>query len=513
LENAEPAMWAAYQQDLRLTEATNQFMRESGFYTLTARGKLNTYALFAEAFLRLPHRSGRAGVIVPTGIATDDGNKAFFDEVAGKGRLASLYDFENREGLFLAVDSRMKFALLTLGSGEATAGFTFFATRVEHLADTRRAFILSADDIRLINPNTRTTPVFRSSVDAELSKHVYRRVSVLVDETRGAFGNRWKISFRQGLFNLTSESHLFSSRRQLLAEHAVADGAYWNMPNGNRMVPLYEAKMIHHFDHRWTTYGETDEVGRDATSQEKADPLFVPRARYWVSEREVASRIAERGWSKNWLLGWRDICRATDERTLITSLLPKVGVGNSLALMFVSAEIRPELQACLIACLSSLTCDFFARHKVGGTHMNFFLVRQLPVLPPEHFTTPMINFLVPRIIELTYTNYEMREWANALGCDGPPAPWQEDRRAFIRAEIDALLARAYGLTREQLRYVLDPTDVFGADFPSETFRVLKDRERRQFGEYRTARLVLAAWDRLSSDGTFTGLAAGDNLVT
>lgn len=145
--------------------------------------------------------------------------------------------------------------------------------------------------------------------------------------------------------------------------------------------------------------------------------------------------------------------------------------------------------------------------------MNFFLVRQLPVLPPEHFTTPMINFLVPRIIELTYTNYEMREWANALGCDGPPAPWQEDRRAFIRAEIDALLARAYGLTREQLRYVLDPTDVFGADFPSETFRVLKDRERRQFGEYRTARLVLAAWDRLSSDGTFTGLAAGDNLVT
>ncbi|MGH3261142.1 MAG: hypothetical protein ACRDNS_04010, partial [Trebonia sp.] len=67
------------------------------------------------------------------------------------------------------------------------------------------------------------------------------------------------------------------------------------------------------------------------------------------------------------------------------------------------------------------------------------------------------------------------------------------------AELDAFYARAYGLTRDELRYILDPADVMGADYPSETFRVLKTNECRRYGEYRTARLVLAAWDALEAN--------------
>ena len=80
--------------------------------------------------------------------------------------------------------------------------------------------------------------------------------------------------------------------------------------------------------------------------------------------------------------------------------------------------------------------------------------------------------------------------------DGPPFAWDEDRRAHLRADLDAFYARAYGLTRDELRYILDPADVFGDDYPSETFRVLKNNETRQLGEYRTRRLVLEAWDKL-----------------
>jgi hypothetical protein len=112
----ERALHAAFLAAKREAEAASQFVRSSGRFPLTAVGDVNTYALFAELFLRLVRPEGRAGLIVPTGIATDDSTKAFFDAVAGGGRLVSLYDFENREGLFPAVDSRMKFALLTLGS-------------------------------------------------------------------------------------------------------------------------------------------------------------------------------------------------------------------------------------------------------------------------------------------------------------------------------------------------------------------------------------------------------------
>jgi hypothetical protein len=76
----------------------------------------------------------------------------------------------------------------------------------------------------------------------------------------------------------------------------------------------------------------------------------------------------------------------------------------------------------------------------------------------------------------------------------PPFIWHEERRALIRAELDARIARLYGLTRDELRYILDPQDVYGPDFPGETFRVLKEKEIKQYGEYRTRRLVLAAWD-------------------
>ena len=66
------------------------------------------------------------------------------------------------------------------------------------------------------------------------------------------------------------------------------------------------------------------------------------------------------------------------------------------------------------------------------------------------------------------------------------------------AELDAYYARLYGLTRDELRYILDPADVLGDDYPSETFRVLKNKELREFGEYRTQRLVLAAWDAMAA---------------
>jgi len=93
------------------------------------------------------------------------------------------------------------------------------------------------------------------------------------------------------------------------------------------------------------------------------------------------------------------------------------------------------------------------------------------------------------------------EWAGGDDCPAPfaPAKWDEERRALLRAELDAYYARLYGLTRDELRYILDPKDIYGPDFPGETFRVLKDKEERAFGEYRTRRLVLEAWDRLEEE--------------
>jgi hypothetical protein len=268
----------------RSAEAASVFMHvkgeDGGRYPLTGTGDVNTYALFAESMYRMTAPNGRAGFIVPTGIATDDSTKAFFGHITQSGRLVSLLDLENREKLFQAVDSRMKFCLLTLGAAER-AEFVFFATQPTQLEDVRRRFSLTPDEFRLINPNTLTCPVFRSERDAELTKKLYRAAPVLIEEGKDN-GNPWGISFTRQL-DMANDSHLF----------LVQPTAH--------SLPLYEAKMIHQFDHRWATYLPSPsgrgavgdgEGSRDVTVDEKKDPNFNATPRYWVSAREVWLRTA-----------------------------------------------------------------------------------------------------------------------------------------------------------------------------------------------------------------------------
>jgi hypothetical protein len=130
--------------------------------------------------------------------------------------------------------------------------------------------------------------------------------------------------------------------------------------------------------------------------------------------------------------------------------------------------------------------------------MTYFYVKQFAVLPPSTYTQLDLAFIIPRVLELTYTSHSLAPFARELGYNGPPFAWDEEHRAQLRAELDAWYTRAYGLTRDELRYILDPADVKGSDYPSETFRVLKANEIARFGEYRTARLVLAAYDKLAA---------------
>jgi hypothetical protein len=500
LETQAPATFADFVHDKRQFEAVNEFARESGRFDLTARGKVNTYGLFAELFSTLAR--SRAGVIVPTGIATDATTAPFFSHLVEHKRLARLVDFENRAGLFPAVDSRMKFSLLTLGRGEPAAQFAFFLTHPAQLAEEERSFTLSPDQIAAINPNTRTAPVFRSRADADLTARIYRNAPVLIDEGKGAAGNPWGVSFRQGLFNMTSDSHLFRTAAQLAGEGFARAGTDW-VQGSTRFVPLYEAKMIHQFDHRWMGYAEDGEGSADIGPAEKADPGFEPAPRYWVPEAEVEERLRARGWTRGWLMGWRDITNATNERTVIATVFPRVGVGNKLPLMFPDKE--PQQIAALAANFSALAFDFASRQKIGGTTLNFFILYQLPLIPPTFYTEPRLAFLTRRVLELTYTSHALAPFARDLGHDGPPFAWDEDRRAHLRADLDAFYARAYGLSRTELRYILDPADVKGEGYPSETFRVLKEKEIRQHGEYRTRRLVLSAWDRMEANGEFAAM--------
>ena len=473
---AEKRLYDEFISARRTAEAASVFVHvkgeEGGRYPLTGVGDVNTYALFAESIYQITHATGRAGFIVPSGIATDDSTKAFFGDITQKGRLVSLYDIENREAVFPSVHRSYKFCLLTLGAAD-TAEFVCFATQVSQLADPRRRFSLSADDFRLINPNTLTCPVFRSERDAQLTKKLYRAAPVLIEEDK-LDGNPWGISFMR-MLDMSNDSHLFLDEE------------------GANRLPLYEAKLIHQFDHRWATY-TAEGNSRDVSGTEKADPTYTVTPRYWVRKAEVEDRLIEKGWTHAWMLGFRRISNATNERTFLCTPIPAAAAGDSVFLML--SKISNALNAALVGCLNSLVFDYICRQKMGGLNLNFYLVKQLPVVQPNQYTDAHLAFIVPRVLELTYTAHDLQGWAQDLGFTGEPFAFNPTSRAQLRAELDAYYAKLYGLTRDELRYILDPADIMGEDYPSETFRVLKNKEQKEFGEYRTQRLVLEAWDQL-----------------
>lgn len=480
---ADRQLHAEFLQARSRAEATSRFVRTSGRFPLTGHGDVNTYALFAEIALGLLRPDGRAGIIVPTGIVTDDSTKRFFAALTEQRRLISLYSFYEIRRWFPGTDDRKPFALLTLGRSAVAPAFCFDIDTLADLADDRRVFTLSPSDIELINPNTKTCPLFRSRADAEITKGIYARVPVLIDKRTGA--NPWGLRFLR-MFDMSGDSGLFRTSAQLRRNGAGPSGS----------LPLYEAKMIHHFDHRFGTFSELAgrpnyaPVGRP-TEAELADPAYEPDPWYWVPAKEVAARLWAAGWPFAWLFGLRAITNAAAERTVIGTAFPLTGAGNSLAILLPSAAPSPRHLAALIGNFAALVLDFHARHKVGGINLNFFIIEQLAVLPPEAYTEQDLAFIVPRVLELTYTSESMRPFARDLGWSGPPFAWDPARRSVLRAELDALYARLYGLSLDQLRYMLDP----GPDHPSQTFRVLKENELKEFGEYRTQRLVLEAWHK------------------
>jgi hypothetical protein len=377
LPNSNPVLYQQFLDQKRRAEASSLLIREGGAFPLCGRGDLNTYTVFAELNRNLLGPRGRCGCGVPSGIATDDTTKFFFQDLTDSGSLISLYDFENREGIFPAVDSRMKFSLLTLSYPSGTAhqaDFLFFAHSLADLKDPQRHFQLSASDIALINPNTRTCPIFRGKADAELTKYIYRRVPVLIDENDPEHGNPWGVRFST-MFHMSNDSHLFRTRQELEGQGFELEGNHF-VKGEQRYLPLYEAKMIHHYDHRFGDYADLPEGSASTQLPEVPlerlrDPWYEPLPRYWVEETNLENTHAN---LMSYFLGFREVTNTTNERTVVSSIIPKSAVGHKFMLVFPTGSVTM-----LFVTFTTFVFDYSARQKMGGTSLSYFIMKQLPV--------------------------------------------------------------------------------------------------------------------------------------
>jgi len=634
LRKTNPLLYQAFQDALRRADGESRLVRDTGKYPLCGRGDVNTYSVFAELKRSLLNPLGRVGCIVPSGIATDDTTKFFFRDLMDSKALQSIYMFENEGKLFPGIDHRNKFALLVmLGRNLESLGvdIVFGVNAVAELAEEERHFTLSSEDIALINPNTRTCPIFRYKQDAELTKYIYRRIPVLVREATEMQReeNSWGIKFAT-MFHMANDSGLFRTREQLEAEGFVLNR---NVFKGNNDIylPLYEGKMFWHFDHRFGTYeGQTEAQSNqgklpELTQEQHRDPKLLPLPRYWVAEREVEVRVPKRPellasalelpqewrteavikaicywaagyyrkagdeeqtekllavafrplvtdtqidtlnkwlldmrceqmqerfplsradvdritafppdpipladellkrFSPHWFVAFRDVTSAVVLRTAVFSIIPKAAVGHKAPLAF--TYLRPQDNCCFLAAMNSFALDYIARQSVGGSSMSYFILKQLPVIPPSSFNLRSVwdnkgilrTWVAARVLELSQTAWDLDALSEDCECMCPPFVWDEYRRFLIRAELDAAFFYLYLGSNQEWKEsgskeLLEsfPTPRHAVEYIMDTFRILRERDEAAYGNYRTKDTILKIYDEMAqvSAENDAALAAG-----
>jgi hypothetical protein len=473
-----------------------------GAYPLMSGGDINIYSLFVERAQRLVRTDGIVGLVVPSGIAADLGAAPFFRSISTTGRLSTLLDFENRrtalklDSFFPDVDSRFKFLTIIFGGSERRfpeARCAFFQQDAE--AAEENAFALTPADFMAVNPNTGTAPVFRNQRDADITRGIYSRLPVLVDRRGPEPVAVWPVRYVR-MFDMTNDSSKFLTGDELekLGAYRVKGGT-WEKGE-ERFLPLMVGRSLYHFDHRAASVKENPKnlhnpFNSEATTlKQHQDPNYTPSPQFWVDRKHIE-------WPSDipCAIGFRDITNPTNARTVISALVPVCAYANTLPLLLPDPKTSPdeymECAVMFVATLATFVCDYIARQKMQGTHLNSYILEQLPVIPPQKFNRKFgaetaAEIIREDVLHLTYVSHDMAGFAESQGYSGSPFAWDEEDRLRRRARLDALFFHLYGIAPEDIKYILS------------TFPIVIREETQKYGSFRSEKLILGYYNALAA---------------
>jgi hypothetical protein len=499
LAETNPHLLKDWQDALREAATESHFMRESGRFPRGGIGDVNTYAVFTDLFWQLATQTGYAGLIIPTGLVSGFTYRAFLAELLSTKSLVAFFGFENEDLIFPHITNKVKFGLLTMAGRSVLIEEPWFTAHIRQpaeIADPTKRYALTVDEIRAINPNTLNLPAFRWSRDAEVTASIHTAAPILIEKDGNTIlRNEWQINMRT-LFHMANDSGSFIDHDIVASSIMERHGAKAVLKDGLEIYPLYEGKMIWHFDHRYGTYeGQTEKQSNKGVLPRVGDdrhsnPDYRIQPRYWV-DATVAEQTLGADADREWFYTWRDVGPA--ERTFVGTVVPKTALGHVSPILL--SDRTPCESLTLATILSSLVVDYAIRQK--SNRMTFFVVEQLPMLEPKVVQAVVdwmgstgIQWLSERSIELYYTNGELCGLARDLGKDHPPFRWNPGRRVLIQAEVDAAVMHLYGLDRAQSEWILD------------SFTVLRKYEERDHQEFRTKRLVLEVYEAIAKAKQF-----------
>jgi hypothetical protein len=512
LRDSDPALHAAYLDASRTAEGEAHFVQNSGRYRLATGGDTNTYPLFIELADGLISGRGKIGMIVKTGILADYSLRGFFQYLIEGKKLRTAYDFSNKKLIFPAVVANERFTLLTLTGTEDPADqamLSILNDDVNALSAPGRIWRLTAEDINLLNPNTRTAPLFQSQKDMAVVRAIYQTHSILARVTGGQDIGPWGAKYYT-MFHMSNDSGLFVDLETLMEHSQEEPSPAWNTDRG-RHVGLWEGKLFDSFDYRHGTFQGVPCASRFGIKAEPNHPtcadLLNPALRclprYWVPEEEVRKRYSDQlGYVPCAVLAFRDVCRVhTDLRTVRACVVPAWGAGNKAPLLLFPGLTPPEhSRRSLLLCtvLNSFVFDYTTRQKFSGGSLNKYILIQIPVVNPPSGPCPwnpdllLDEWILDRALERAATGNDLISLSGELGREHEIFRHDEQRRFLLQCELDAAYFRLYGISRDDSDYIL------------ESFPILRRNDEAAYGEYRTKRLILEIYDSMA-DAERTGI--------
>jgi hypothetical protein len=528
IREVAPNLFQAYQNYSRETYGQQHIMASSGRFPLSSAGRMNLYRLFLETGHTLVRRTGRVGIVIPSGFASDSFSQEHFSTLHGEGQLVSLYDFENRLGLFPGVHSSYRFCLLTIGGKGACTDtdFVFFAHSQPDLADADRHIRLSQHAVAALNPLTRTAPLFRLRRDYDLTLWMQQAGAIIgSSDGKDDWGIKQTLMF---MMNAAMKGH--RTAEELEAAKFQAEGNRYQRGE-DTWLPFYEGKMVGMYDHRASSiqFDPSNRVRRNQpvalNAAEHEDPAQVALPVFWVNSTDVKERCSG---VPRWCLCVKDVTSSTNERTSIAAMLAGVALSDSLP--WLASPQSASRTACLLANLNSHAFDYLARQKVAGLHLRGHYLSQLTIISlrtyealcPWPIQENQLNkWLVLRVLELTYTAWDLEPFAQDCGWSGPPFRWDEERRFLLRCELDAAFFHLYlpadargqwiparrdqgnvmDETPEQLAELKKhfPTPRHAVDYIMDTFPIVKRKDEAKYnGDYRTKRTILEIYDAMQA---------------
>jgi hypothetical protein len=477
-------------EKIREIMAVQMFTKNSGLFPLGSHGKTNTMPLFTELFFRLLERNGKAGLIVKTVIATERDYRSLFTHIVAQGILDHLVDIENSLPYFPDVHRQERFSLVNLNGSpsQATPRFAICLRHLDELRESSRIVSLTESELCSLGGGACALPSAGSVNELRILG------SISGNPSRGSlFDDKWGVKF----FKMLDTTQVGNDPATIRFGDPATNELQESIVTAKNVefAPVYEGKLFDAFDHRYATFtGQANgDVELSHTSAlEKSSAEFRVLPRYWISKATVVEKLAKYNWDKRWVVVYGRKVNRSNVRTMSSTVLPISGAVDTCPTLLLPGRNCMERACALVALMNTFAFDYLARQKLSGftigqNHLSLFTVPALSSVTGDHSAQlgDVQKFILHRVLELTYTAWDLEAFAQDCGWSGPPFRWDEERRFQLRCELDAAFFHLYGLNRDDTAYILD------------TFPIVKRKDEEKHGHYRTKDRILEIYDALA----------------